>query len=257
MPNSNQLVLTLLVSVLVSTIIDAYCDSPCFDNKCANCLSYQFDDYLNLPYFLKMAEKISLRIGTTLLTIESDSQTTEFQAKTEFDSFQNQTRSGSPNGRSNDALKYSWDWFSLHATQRLQAVNFFVVGISFVTTAYVTASSKQFHILAVMICLMGAGIGYVFYKLEERVRELIQHGEKALEKCEDNLANSTGLVETRISKLAKEPKSGIWPYSLTFKRLYLGASIFFIAAAIYELIFGLMLGVQFLTSLILCYHCWH
>src|SRR5882757_915360 len=36
-------------------------------------------------------------------------------------------------------LDHAWQWFTLHATQRMQAVNFFLVATAFLSTAYVAA----------------------------------------------------------------------------------------------------------------------
>jgi len=40
------------------------------------------------------------------------------------------------------ALKYAWDWFNYHATQRLTAFRFFLIMLTAITGGYITALDK-------------------------------------------------------------------------------------------------------------------
>ena len=47
------------------------------------------------------------------------------------------------------SIKHAWDWFALHANQRMQGVNFFLLAAAFLTGAYVNAT--QYGKLSVAI----------------------------------------------------------------------------------------------------------
>ena len=53
-----------------------------------------------------------------------------------------------------EARRYAWNWFALHAGQRLQLVNFWVVAVAFLATAFVQA--RSFHMVAIAF---GVGCG--------------------------------------------------------------------------------------------------
>lgn len=40
------------------------------------------------------------------------------------------------------AHEHAWEWFALHATQRMQAFNYFLVGTAFLFAAYGTLLDK-------------------------------------------------------------------------------------------------------------------
>src|SRR5258708_39837328 len=75
-------------------------------------------------------------------------------------------------------LDHAWQWFTLHATQRMQAVNFFLVATAFLSTAYVAA--LRFPSVAVGVSALGALFSLVFYRFEIRIQELVKAGAKAL-----------------------------------------------------------------------------
>jgi len=46
------------------------------------------------------------------------------------------TTPSDPDEIAKQAREHAWNWFALHATQRLQAFNFFVVATAFLIAAY-------------------------------------------------------------------------------------------------------------------------
>ena len=78
------------------------------------------------------------------------------------------------------ALDHAWAWFSLHATQRLQSVNFFLVATAFLSAAFVTAAKEKMYALAGGIAVLAVLISYVLYRMERRVRSLIHAAEHAI-----------------------------------------------------------------------------
>lgn len=85
--------------------------------------------------------------------------------------------------------KYAWDYFAIHATQRLTTFNFYLVLSALLITGALTAFKTDF-----MRPVVGAGLGlvlsflsFIFYKLDERNRELVGIGEQALKLLEKEL----------------------------------------------------------------------
>jgi hypothetical protein len=87
-------------------------------------------------------------------------------------------------------MNYAWNWFSLHAGQRLQMVSFWLVAISFLTTAYVEAVKSELGGLARAIALLGGIVSIVFALLDARTRSLVRVAEKALAAYETLLITS-------------------------------------------------------------------
>jgi Flp pilus assembly protein TadB len=75
-----------------------------------------------------------------------------------------------------DALHHSWDWFALHAAQRMQCVNFFLVAVAFLIAAFVTALTGKHYAVAVAVGLLGGWISWWFHRLELWTKELVKAG---------------------------------------------------------------------------------
>ena len=67
-------------------------------------------------------------------------------------------------------LDHACKWFELHAGQRMQLVNFWLVAMAFVVAALATAFSSGLPELAVFVALSGAVATFAFSKLELRIR---------------------------------------------------------------------------------------
>jgi len=90
--------------------------------------------------------------------------------------------------------KYAWDYFTLHATQRLTTFNFYLVLAALLITGAFTAFKIDF-----LHPIVGAGLGlvlaflsFVFHKLDERNRELVGIGEQALMFLEKEISSGLG-----------------------------------------------------------------
>jgi len=134
------------------------------------------------------------------------------------------------------AFEYAWGYFSLHAGQRMQSVNFFLLAASFLVAAYVSAITGQHPGLAAGISLVGASSSFVFYRIERRVRGLLQAAEHALHPMEQIMADSTNNPALLILKSVDQAAPGAWPYSKVFRILYFVVGLGFLAAAIYAVI---------------------
>ena len=119
-----------------------------------------------------------------------------------------------------DALDHAWDWFSLHATQRLQAVNFYLVATAFLSAAFVTAVKESMYVLAGGISILAACISYMFYRMERRIQSLIKAAERAIRPLEATLAAALDNDALRIVDHVEEGQVGEWKYSKVFRYLY-------------------------------------
>jgi len=59
------------------------------------------------------------------------------------------------------AREHAWNWFALHATQRMQAFNFFVVATAFLIAAYASLLDKE-PAAAAVLAIVGAWLAFWF-----------------------------------------------------------------------------------------------
>lgn len=155
-----------------------------------------------------------------------------------------------------DHRDYAWEYFKVHAQQRMSLFNFFVVFSTLVIAGI--ASTFQGLLQAPWV---GTGLGgllmlisFVFWKLDQRVRFLIKHAESALkrieatfplENCRD-LARELQLflleeAKTQNEKSRVVPWYAIWRRNLTYYKCFCIAYI--------------VIGIVGATSMILSIFC--
>jgi len=76
----------------------------------------------------------------------------------------------------------AWNYFQLHATQRLTTFNYYLVLSTAITAAIAITFQKDFRLpaLDIFLSLLLVAISYVFLKLDDRNIELVEYGETAL-----------------------------------------------------------------------------
>ena len=97
----------------------------------------------------------------------------------------------SQNNISNEQREHAWNYFQLHASQRMSVFNFFVVMSALFTTALATSFTEKFNYPAIGV-ILGVGlvvIAFIFWKLDQRIRFLIKLAEKALRTIESHWIN--------------------------------------------------------------------
>jgi hypothetical protein len=76
----------------------------------------------------------------------------------------------------------AWDYFSLHASQRMSIFNFYIVLSSVIVTSY-CATFKVESELTMARCALAASVcllAFIFWKLDQRNKALIKLAERAL-----------------------------------------------------------------------------
>lgn len=82
----------------------------------------------------------------------------------------------------NDLHQYAWDYFQLHAMQRMSLFKFFVVFATILTTGLISSFQPTFnaHLIGITLGLLLVCISVIFWKFDERNKFLTKHGERAL-----------------------------------------------------------------------------
>jgi hypothetical protein len=133
------------------------------------------------------------------------------------------------------SIRHAWDWFALHANQRMQGVNFFLLAAAFLSTAYVGAMQRDKFVVAGGVAALGCWFCLVFYRFELRIRELIKAGEKALEQSQERLSRLTEIQEFEICKFVEKPKRIFTSYHKVISALYGLTGIGFLLGCFYAL----------------------
>lgn len=126
---------------------------------------------------------------------------------------------------------HAWDWFALHANQRMQAFNFFLVATGFLVAAYASAIEKQ-PAIACGVALLGAWVTLWFNRLDTRSKDLVRAGERALRESERQLA---GLAESSALEIVEQveiSRSWVPSYSATFCWIQSAIFLVFIVGAV-------------------------
>lgn len=143
--------------------------------------------------------------------------------------------------KNKDFQKYAWDYFSVHASQRMSLFNFFVIFCSLLTTGlFVTfQESFQIHTVGIAFGILIILISFVFWKLDCRVGFLIKHAETALKEIERDFPpdDNTGVphvtklftLEEYLTDQKKETSGCYWKLHLTYSVCF---RIAFIAFAV-------------------------
>jgi hypothetical protein len=130
------------------------------------------------------------------------------------------------------AREYAWSWFALHASQRMQHLNHFLIAAAFLFAAYGTALPHN-EVAAIGVALVGFLTCLAFHRLELRTRELVKLGEDALRCVEDVLAGRVGIPELRLTARAEKPeRKFMGTYRQAIQTLEWSIAIGFIGAAI-------------------------
>lgn len=84
-----------------------------------------------------------------------------------------------------DLQKYAWNYFELHAKQRMSLLNFFVLFATAITAGIVTTIPKEDTVLiGLLLSILLVVHSFVFRKLDERNCYLTKISEKALMELE-------------------------------------------------------------------------
>lgn len=91
----------------------------------------------------------------------------------------------------NDLRAYAWDYFKLHADQRMKLFHFFLVFATIISTGLASTFQPTIktHFIGIVLGILLVVISFIFWKLDERNKYLTKHGETALKFIEQKFQN--------------------------------------------------------------------
>ncbi len=134
------------------------------------------------------------------------------------------------------ALNHSQSWVELHANQRQNLLNFFLIAVAFLFSAYVGALNGHRYILAAIISLLGAAISLGFTMMDLRNRDLTRAGEIAMRDIEDRLARTNNMPSLRIMEAINEPRHPWLSIGKLIRAIHIAVGFVFLGSTIYALV---------------------
>lgn len=84
-----------------------------------------------------------------------------------------------------DQRQYFWNYFQLHASQRLTTFKFYITISTIISTGYVaTVAVSVIPTLAILLGFTLSLLSFIFWKLDSRNKQLIKNAEEALKYLE-------------------------------------------------------------------------
>jgi hypothetical protein len=153
------------------------------------------------------------------------------------------------NSNDESLRQYIWNYFQVHAAQRLTTFNFYILISTLITTGFLLVI-KDMSILALILSLVLILLSFVFWKLDVRNKQLIRIAEAGLKDLEskDKIADKTSephvlnifsYEEAQTDKLRSEKVKWIWNRVFTYSTCF---NIVFIVFAVLGL-FGVILSI--------------
>jgi hypothetical protein len=130
------------------------------------------------------------------------------------------------------AREHAWNWFALHAGQRMQTFNFFLVATAFLVAGY-AALLEKYHWAAFGVAVLGSWLALWFYRLDTRTRQLVKAGERALAILEAQLSAAAGIPALKIVESVEQPEPGTSSYRRVIKVIEWTILAVFILGAAY------------------------
>lgn len=130
------------------------------------------------------------------------------------------------------AREHAWNWFVLHAGQRMQTFNFFLVATAFLIAAYASLLEKH-HWAAFGVALLGSWLAVWFYRLDMRSRQLVKAGERALVILEAQLSATAEIAELKIVESVERAEPGSSSYRRVIKVMEWTIFAVFVLGAVY------------------------
>jgi len=130
-----------------------------------------------------------------------------------------------------DQREYAWKYFALHAEQRLKTFHFFIIISAILSGAIFTIMKDISNTLyTIPICYLISFLAFIFWKLDQRNKELIKHGENVLKsietciesQCNNNIPNlfKDERKEGKKNKFSIPLLTSRWSYSNCFNWIF-------------------------------------
>ncbi|WP_143696570.1 hypothetical protein [Williamsia muralis] len=130
-------------------------------------------------------------------------------------------------GRLAEGLEHAWAWFSVHATQRMQLVNYFIVACAFLVAGVIASVGADVPVGGCIVSLFGVFTVDRFWDLEKRTRSLVRIGRSALIELQHRLASDCAIPALELAALAEADTANSGHYSRSISSLYAGMALLF------------------------------
>lgn len=119
------------------------------------------------------------------------------------------------------AQSFAWNYFAFHAQQRQTVFNFFVVLIgaslaAFAATIDKPAAAKLHTVIGCVLMISS----FLFWRLDERSRRLVQLAEASLKEIEVRLTDRAGLAWLNILARSDKKIGGLCKKVESFTQIY-------------------------------------
>ena len=129
------------------------------------------------------------------------------------------------------AREHAWNWFALHAAQRMQSFNFFLISTAFLVAGYGSLLEKRPE-AAAAVAILGAWIAFWFHRMDIRTKQLLDAAEDALKPLQKRLAEQVKVDMEMFYKVIK-PTDGASKYRKAILAIELSVLGGFLIAAVY------------------------
>lgn len=110
------------------------------------------------------------------------------------------------------ALDHAWRWYDFRYSQAAHVLNFFTLGATVLTAAYVSAMNAGHYGIATAIALLGGFATTVTYVLGTRLTSIARLAQEPLRRIEDELAESLDIDSLRLVE-RRQDQHGLLAYS--------------------------------------------
>jgi hypothetical protein len=130
------------------------------------------------------------------------------------------------------ALDHAWTWYNVRIDRGLQVVNYFLVAVAVLATAYVSALNGKHNAVAAAIALSAAVLTGVAFTIGYTERREAVAGEVALAELQKLLAEKLEIDSIRMIG----PRPGAWPHLLAARIAFGLAVTLSVGSALYALV---------------------
>jgi len=96
------------------------------------------------------------------------------------------------------ALDHAWRWYDLRINAGLQILNFYLLAMTVLTAAYVSAFNSRDHVISVAVALAGAAVSATSYMVGARQDHVARMALPPIEEAESHLAGALDINSLRL-----------------------------------------------------------
>ncbi|MES0094264.1 hypothetical protein [Mesorhizobium sp. M0030] len=135
-------------------------------------------------------------------------------------------------GFNKDAYQMAWNWFRVHADQRMELFKTYVYVVIGLTAGYISLYNLKSYLAACGVSALALIICLAFKALDVRVSGLLKFAESALIVEEERLKDEVEYDDIRIVAKSSPPSKGFITYRRIFNAIFVGTGLLFIGGFI-------------------------